>query len=286
MSSDNRQTAWRLVISDMDGTLLDSHSHISPENKRAIDKLAQNNIGFTIATGRMDRMVRAYVRELRIAIPIIACNGAVIRDCATDEILWRRNLPVSQTMDMINWLQTNNYDYLCYTPDLVYYPAHSRRVSLFYRYNQIAGDRTADHVTLCPLEGREEMAVNDGLIKLLAVPDGPRSMAALRGKILDLPGLGGVASMADAFDIMAGDVSKGNALKHLAGLLGLRPGEIAAIGDNDNDADMLSSAGLGIAMANATPQALAAASLVTSADHDHSGLAEAIENMIIRSGKQ
>lgn len=276
----------RLVISDMDGTLLDSHSRISAENRRAIRQLAEHGIGFTIATGRMDRMARAYVRDLGIHLPIIACNGAVIRNCTTDEILWQKSMPADQALAMMRWLGRRGNDYLCYTPDLVYFPAHSRRVGLFHRYNQIAGDRTEDHVTLCPLEGREEEIAAEGLIKILAVSGNPVDMAAFNSVIAEMGGLGGVASMEDAFDIMARGISKGSALRHLAGLLGLRMAEIAAIGDNDNDADMLSAAGLGIAMANGTRQALAAGQRVTRADHNHSGLAEAIGLIMINLPKQ
>lgn len=275
------RNAWRLVISDMDGTLLDSQSRISDQNLRAVSLLRAHQIGFTLATGRMDRMARAYVRELAIDQPIIACNGAVIRDCATDEILWRQNLPKDQALAMINWLAIHDFDYLCYSPDLVYYPAHSRRIALFHRYNKIAGVKTEDHVTLCPLDGCEEQAVSEGLIKILAVPHSPAAKQEIDAQMTLLPGLDGVYSMADAFDIMPAGVSKGSALKMLAEYLGLQSDQIVAVGDNDNDAEMLMTAGLGIAMANATSKALAAADRVTQADHDSHGLAEAIEKIIL-----
>lgn len=283
MTNEMNENGWRLVISDMDGTLLDSHSRISEKNMTAIRQLRANNISFTLATGRMDRMVRAYVRELAIDQPIIACNGAIIRDCTTDQILWRQNLPDEQALSLISWLASHDYDYLCYTPDLVYFPAHSRRIALFHRYNKIAGAKTEDHVMLCPLEGQEEQAVSQGLIKILAVPHSSSAMQAINARMSLLPGLGGVASMSDAFDIMAAGVSKGSALKNLARLLALQTSQIAAVGDNDNDAEMLATAGLGIAMANATPRALAAADRVTQSDHDSDGLAEAIDKFIFRS---
>ena len=277
----DKRPAWRLVVSDMDGTLLDSRSMILPENARAIARLNSHGIAFTLATGRMDRMVRAYVRQLDVQLPIIACNGAVIRDCKTDEIIWQQVLPADQAMDMISWLQSHAYDYLCYTPDHVFFPAHSRRVGLFHRYNQMAAAAGSETVALYPIEGREAEAVASGLIKILAVPDGQDSLAALSGSVSSMPGLDGVASMQDAYDIMASGVSKGNALVRLVTSLGLKLEEVVAVGDNDNDASMLTAAGLGIAMANATPRALAACQAVTAADHNHGGLAEAINKFII-----
>ena len=57
--------------------------------------------------------------------------------------------------------------------------------------------------------------------------------------------------------------------------------QVVAVGDGDNDLDMLRSAGLGVAMANATPQALAAADVCTTADCDHDGVAETIERYFL-----
>jgi Cof subfamily protein (haloacid dehalogenase superfamily) len=271
---------WKLVVSDRDGTLLDSRSRVSPANARAVADLLRLGIGFTLATGRMDRMIRTYVRQLKIQLPVIACNGAIIRDCQTDRILWQQIMPADQGLAVIRWLAERGYDYLCYTPDEVYYPAHSLRIELFHEYNRLALAAGSEPIRLLPLEGRQE-AIATGLIKILAKPDPSHSMAAIRSQVQAMPELGGVASMDDAFDIMAAGVSKGAALQRLAGLLDIRLDQVAALGDNDNDADMLAAAGLGIAMANATPPALAAGSRVTRNSHECSGLAEAIRRFII-----
>ena len=50
-------------------------------------------------------------------------------------------------------------------------------------------------------------------------------------------------------------------------LLGITPGEVAAIGDSDNDAKMLAGCGYGIAVGNASPSAKAAADFVAKGEH-------------------
>jgi Cof subfamily protein (haloacid dehalogenase superfamily) len=276
MSPASQQRKWRLVVSDLDGTLLDDQSSISPENAAAVAALAGSGIGFTIATGRMDRMVRIFVRQLDIMLPIIACNGAVIRDCQNNRIIWQQSLPADQSLALIRWLASHGYDYLCYTADLVYYPARSQRIGVFHHYNRQAAAAGESPISLLPLDGREATVSEQGLIKIItALPD-QASLQAVRGQIAALPGCGGVFSTDGIFDIMAAGVSKGEALCRLAADLRINPADIVAIGDNDNDESMLAAAGLGIAMANATPAALAASQIVTLADHNQSGLAEAI----------
>jgi len=70
----------RLVITDMDGTLLDSLKQISRRNREAIEKVRDRQIGFTICTGRIPTMIEYYVNTLDIHIPVVAANGAAVWD--------------------------------------------------------------------------------------------------------------------------------------------------------------------------------------------------------------
>ena len=68
----------RLVVTDMDGTFLNSQTTIPPENRAAVEKLRQAGIFFSIATGRPHQMTRAYAEALGINIPLICSNGAIL----------------------------------------------------------------------------------------------------------------------------------------------------------------------------------------------------------------
>ena len=76
-----------LLVSDMDGTLLNSKSEISKENKEAIKYFVDNGGVFTIATGRMRESVRGYIKDLPIGLPIIIYNGARIYDFSKEEAI-------------------------------------------------------------------------------------------------------------------------------------------------------------------------------------------------------
>ncbi len=271
---------WRLVVSDLDGTLLNDQNRISPENLAAVADLKRQGIGFTLATGRIDAMTRVYVRQLGVILPIIACNGAIIRDCQTERILFQQNLPTAETLAMIDWLNGHRFDYLCYTADHVYYPEHSRRIGNFFRYNQFAADSGVMGVPLFPLAGRSSELAIQGLVKIVAVLSDSEAHQSVCRLLNDFPACEGVLSMEDTVDIMAAGVTKGQGLQKLAEFLKIRVSEIAAIGDNDNDASMLGLAGLGIAMSNATASALAASRQMTTGNNQ-SGVALAIRQQIL-----
>ena len=75
-------------------------------------------------------------------------------------------------------------------------------------------------------------------------------------------------------------VDKGDALRWIAKRMGFEMHEVAAIGDAWNDAPLLEAAGLGIAMGSA-PDELRAIADVAVADHEHDGVAEAIERYVL-----
>ena len=83
-----------ILVSDMDGTLLDDSSRIPPENIAAIRELIAAGGGFTIATGRPVRSIVDHpaLRGL-ITLPVIACNGACLYDTQKQTYLFARRLP-------------------------------------------------------------------------------------------------------------------------------------------------------------------------------------------------
>ena len=58
---------YRMVVTDLDGTLLNSQKQVSDANAKAIYKLKDQNITFVMATGRSDVMTKAYTKQLKNA---------------------------------------------------------------------------------------------------------------------------------------------------------------------------------------------------------------------------
>jgi Cof subfamily protein (haloacid dehalogenase superfamily) len=271
---------WRLVISDLDGTMLDENGRISPENIAAVAELAEHGIGFTIATGRLEVMAQAFISQLMVRLPVISCNGAIIRDTQTGNVLYKSTLQTGDVLELTDWLVRHHLDYLCYTPEQVYYPANSRRIERFHRYNEIAAETGINPVPLVLLDEGSDQLLQNEFIKVLAILPEPEDHQAMAGYLGSHPSLGGVLSWADAMDITAAGINKGRGLVKLAEILGISTSEIVAFGDNDNDVALLSTAGLGIAMDNASEAAIAVSQLITDS-HRQSGVAAGIRKYIL-----
>ena len=83
---------YRMVVTDLDGTLLNNKKQVSEANVKAIQNLKDQNITFVMATGRSDVMTRAYTKQLKNVDIVIGCDGAVIRNIRTGEILCENHL--------------------------------------------------------------------------------------------------------------------------------------------------------------------------------------------------
>ena len=75
---------YRMVVTDLDGTLLNNKKQVSEANVKAIQNLKDQNITFVMATGRSDVMTRAYTKQLKNVDIVIGCDVIIRRIC----LLW------------------------------------------------------------------------------------------------------------------------------------------------------------------------------------------------------
>ncbi|HEY5523718.1 MAG TPA: HAD-IIB family hydrolase, partial [Clostridium sp.] len=76
-----------LLVSDMDGTLLNSEKKISKRNLKAIEYFVNEGGKFTVATGRMVQSVEMFINQLKIELPTILHNGAKIYDYKNNNVI-------------------------------------------------------------------------------------------------------------------------------------------------------------------------------------------------------
>ncbi|MEA5040187.1 MAG: HAD family hydrolase [Clostridiaceae bacterium] len=77
-----------LILSDMDGTLLNSSGLVSIENREAIRYFMENGGYFTVATGRSKAGMEHFLTELPINAPAVIYNGSVVYDFRRDAPVW------------------------------------------------------------------------------------------------------------------------------------------------------------------------------------------------------
>lgn len=229
-----------MIVSDMDGTLLNSKFEISDENIKALKGFVDEGGIFTIATGRMELGVERYIRSLPVNAPVILYNGALIYDFYNTKILWNSCLE-NNLKSILNNLKSKfpHIGIEIFQGGDVYFMSeneetekHRKKEGFLPKYvlvDQIPEPWYKVILTTQPSKLTEiENYINR--------TDKPFRMVYSEPQFLEL---------------LSKSASKGTALIELAKITGIGMENVISIGDNCNDIEMIEASGIGFAVENA-----------------------------------
>ena len=262
----------RLVVSDVDGTLVTRDKRLTDRTRAAIEALRKRGVAFTIISARPPLGVHKLIDRLSLTGPVGAVNGgALIRPDLT--IIERKYVPEDAARTSVEFLRQQGIDPWLFTetewflrdPEGAHVDHEAKTLDMgFTRVNEFSED-----------------AYRHCLKIVGASHDHPhlgRCEIELQKK------LGGSASATRSqsyyLDITHPDAIKGNGLAGLARLLGLELDAVLAIGDGTNDISMLQRAGFSVAMGNGSDAVQGSATVVTD-DNETDGFAAAIERYVL-----
>ena len=104
----------------MDGTLLDQDKKIPKQNITAVKKLKDAGIYFVIATGRHDSMITSYLDQLEIEMPVISCNGALVREPFHDKLFSSTPIEKKQMLAIADICRDHEVDYHIYAHHTIF----------------------------------------------------------------------------------------------------------------------------------------------------------------------
>ena len=272
---------YKMIVMDMDGTLLSSDKSISDKNRSAIEKAYNMGVKIVISTGRMFASAKVYGEMIGVDTPIIASNGAFIRDKDKDEVIFSKMLGEQNIREILRI--TKNYNLNChlFTFDTVFSEKLEYTALNYNKWNKALPEDK--RVKICIINASEWDAVineySDKLLKAVVVSDNTECIIASRQEISKL-NVEIVSSWINNYEVMNKGVSKGNAVDVLAKYYNIDKSEIICMGDHENDISMIEYAGLGVAMGNATEDTKNAASFITLTNNDD-GVAYVIEKFIL-----
>ncbi len=241
---------YKLLVTDIDGTLVDSRQDVPEENRRAVQRLLAAGALFTFATGRIEESTIAYARDLGANAPAILYNGAKIVDLERGETLFERNLPMEQAIAALEVAARFDVRTHMYIDGRVYVARIDSVVRDYAKKDRVDCIETGDLVAFLK-SGQTHMPPT----KFLVIGE-PKSLSTLRREIHAVFPEGSlVESDACYLELLPPGVSKGAALSVLCEILGLDPADTVAVGDNMNDIEMIRAAGMGVAVENAHPYA-------------------------------
>ena len=268
----------RLLVVDLDGTVVGASNQISARVKQAVQAVQAQGIPVAIATGRMYQSARRFHADLGSTLPLMSYQGALIKDPADDTLHRHWHLPKVYAQQLLEFYEQ---------------PSVREEVSVhFYIDDQLyVREITAETEAYAARSNIEPIAVGDlrtlldaDLTKILAQSSNVALIDDLLAKLRQryTPTELYLTKSVDIFlEATHPDVNKGNAVRYLAeNILGLHADQVMAIGDNFNDFEMLQYAGIGVAMGNA-PEGVQAIANWVAPSVEEDGAAIAIEKFIL-----
>ncbi|RRK09927.1 HAD family phosphatase [Lactiplantibacillus garii] len=259
----------KLIISDIDGTPVDSRGELLPTTISGIRTAVQRGTNVVLASARPPRGMFQLAQQLGIDSTMIAYNGALTaKTNAANELQVFEQRPIPQTL-----AQAVNRLVMTHWPDasINVYANNDWFVAQngSWEQQEAAGIGFPPHVT--DLTAWLE-AASEPVHKILIMAE-PAIIRAIEKALTasTFAGLSAYRSKDTYLEIVAAGVTKAAALRTLLKDDGLTPDQVIAFGDNFNDVAMLQMAGIGVAMGNAPAQVKAAADLVTT-DNDQPGI--------------
>lgn len=261
----------RLVVTDMDGTLLTPEKQVARSSVDMIDRLRAAGVAVCLVSSRAPVGIERYHQALNLDTPYAAMNGAIVRD-GQGKTLSTLTLPVEAVKATIDMLDVHEVDGW-----------------LFCGSDWIVKDETAGYVPheqkvlgLAPVVTKDFGPWEDKVGKITGSSADYDLLGRLQGEVGQLlEGQASVACSAQYYlDITPLNANKGYALREIGRQLGFEPHEIACLGDMQNDVPMFDIAGLSIAMGNASDEVASHAHFVTDTN-DNEGWAKAVERWIL-----
>lgn len=283
----------QLIVSDMDGTLLDNKLTVSEGNQLAIQAAEENGIKFMVATGRGYTEAVPALTEAGISCPMISVNGAQTYD-KNGQLIDSIGIAKKDIREILAFTKANGLytemvmssgvysnDKLQYVETLTHLlkttnPHTSYKMALVLALGRM------DQFNMNYVDEYEEVLADDkdlALKVLVFSNQGQTELQSVRDEFGTDSQLVITSSFFNNIEINHVDAQKGIALERVAKKLNIPMEKVMSIGDNFNDVSMLKRTGVSFAMANAEDGVKERAKYMT-ASNSEDGVAEAIYRCI------
>jgi hypothetical protein len=261
----------RMVIADVDGTLVTNEKALTPRAIEAVKRLRSVGIAFTITSGRPPLGMKMLIDPLGLTDPIAAFNGGVFVH-PDFSVMTQSFVPAETAAKVIQAIENHKLDCWVYTD-----------------HDWLLRDDNAPHVA------REQWTVKfaptivpdfnshlSRVAKIVGVGDDYAAVARCEADVQLACGTHVSAARSQPYylDVTHPNANKGHVVAVLSQVLSIPPPQIATIGDMPNDVLMFQKSGVSIAMGNASDEVQRQAKFVTGSN-EQDGFANAMENFIL-----
>ena len=268
---------YKLLVVDIDGTLLDKNGAISAEDKNALARVSDSGIRVALSTGRVVQACLRIISQLSLDGYHIFFDGALAGDPVTGEEVYVEPISEELLRQVTEFAHLNEVNLDLYSATHFFAERETWATDIRRQFFGLQ-PTIVDFSELWPKERiiKGTLVVSSAEERAKADSFYLRFGSSLNFSWTRTPAYPDV----DFINVVAPGVSKGQALEALASHLGIALSEVIAIGDGANDVSLLSKTGLAIAMDNAADELKVVADYVTL-DVDHNGVAAAINKFLL-----
>ena len=263
----------RLLLSDVDGTLVTAKKELTPEAVRAVQRLGEAGILFAVTSGRPPRGLRMLIEPLQLTTPISGFNGGLI---VNEDLVTMQELVILDGVvgPIIEVLRDHGLSVWVYQ-------------GTDWFVLDLDGPHVAHEATVCqfmPTQLDDFDGVRGDIVKIVGVSDDPETIEKATKALNDefSSNVSATSSQTYYIDVTHQDANKGSVVDFLATTFSFNSAHIATIGDMSNDVLMFERSGLSVAVGNASDEVKAKATYTTTSNDDN-GFANAVERFILNS---
>ena len=271
---------YKLLVLDVDGTLLNDKKEITPRTHAALLKAQQMGVHVVLASGRPTNGVQPLAEALELNHYggfILSYNGGQIINAQTGELMFEKRIDPAMIPYLNRKAKENGFAIFTYHKDYILTDSPENK--------HVQEEAELNKMRIIGVENFPE-AVDFAPCKCILTSDDENNLVGLENhwkKRLD--GVLEAFRSEDYFlEVAPHFINKGNTLAVLMEMLNITTEEVVAIGDGVADVSMLQLAGTGVAMGNARDSVKACADF-TTLSNNMDGVAVAIEKAILATIK-
>lgn len=258
-----------LLCCDLDGTLLNSQSEMSENNRKAIEYFKSQGGKFTFVTGRTPQGIVRFADM--IDMPVVLLNGAEIYDFKTQKTIWSRSLLPSAS-EMVWHIENvfNDIGIIVFTDEGIYYTRLNQSLRNYYNFEDHGAAEQKNYAEVRAAWRKILLVANDKTIghvsDFLAHTEYAEQYSFMQ-------------SERNFYEILPFGANKWSAISELRRIVGMEQRYVICVGDCENDIRMLEEADLGIAVGNAMQCAKIAADYVLASSNNEGIMTEIIQKL-------
>lgn len=267
---------YKMVVMDIDDTLLDNNHNITLKNKNAIKKAQESGIKVVLASGRPTFGMEKIAKELELdkyESYIISFNGAIVTEAKTGKVLFEKALSKETAHKLYDISKEYKVDIHTYLDDDII-------VSRSNEYTDIENEITGMNVKVAE---NFKKTVDRDVVKLIMLenPDYLKNVEEdLKKKLSNELSI--TISKPFFLEFTDKGINKATGIENLINRIGIKKEEVIAIGDSYNDLEMIQYAGLGVCVDNGYDDIKKHAKYIAKSNED-SGVAEVINKFIFNN---